>query len=40
MLNVNFAVAHLITIVKNNEVITVYVTPVVKPCTVLYSNTL
>jgi len=31
----NFAVAHLFTIVNNYEVITVDVTPVVTPCTVL-----
>lgn len=34
-MNVNFAVAHLFTVVKNYEVITVGVTPVVTPCTVL-----
>lgn len=32
----NFAVAHLITIVKNYKFIRVDVTPVVTPCTVLY----
>lgn len=37
-MSVNFAVPHLITIVKNYEVITVDVTPVVTPCTVLYNK--
>ena len=35
LLNVNFALAHLFTVVKNYEVITVGVTPVVTPCAVL-----